>query len=70
MTIDDAIAHATRAHEWQTDKAGKPYIGHLLRVTSGVRIESELEAAARMAAVLHDILEDTTVTSADLRSLG
>jgi hypothetical protein len=70
MTIDDAIARATRAHEGQTDKAGQPYIGHLLRVMSGVRIEAELEDAAKMAAVLHDVLEDTTVTSADLRSLG
>jgi (p)ppGpp synthase/HD superfamily hydrolase len=70
MTIDDAIARATRAHEGQTDKAGKPYIDHLLRVMNGVRIESELDAAAKMAAVLHDVLEDTTVTSADLRSLG
>jgi hypothetical protein len=70
MTIDDAIARARRAHEGQTDKAGQPYIGHLLRVMNGVRIESELEPAAKMAAVLHDVLEDTTVTSADLRSLG
>jgi hypothetical protein len=70
MTIDDAIARATRAHEGQTDKAGNPYIGHSLRVMSGVRIESELEATAKMAAVLHDVLEDTTVTSAELLSLG
>jgi predicted transposase YbfD/YdcC len=70
MTIDDAIARATRAHEGQTDKAGQPYIGHLLRVMGGVRIESELEEAAKMAAVLHDVLEDTMVTSADLRSEG
>jgi|SRR5579864_7886015 len=70
MTIEDAIALATRAHEGQTDKAGQPYVGHLLRVMSGVRIESEVAIAAKMAAVLHDVLEDTTVTSADLRSSG
>lgn len=56
---------ATRAHERQLDKAGRPYIGHPLRVMS--RVEG---LHTQMAAVLHDVLEDTTVTSEELRDRG
>lgn len=65
FTVDDAIAVARRAHAGQTDKAGRPYIEHPLRVMGNVAGEEE-----RMAAVLHDVLEDTAVTVGELRSAG
>ena len=37
----------------RTDKAGKPYIGHLIRVSNRLKNEDE-----RCAALLHDTLED------------
>ena len=46
-------------------KSGKPYIGHPVRVMN--RVEGEHE---RMAAVLHDVIEDTHVTADDLRAAG
>ena len=64
-TIEDAVALAARAHRGQTDKAGKPYILHPLRLM--LRFQDE---PARIVAVLHDILEDTAVTAAELRELG
>lgn len=63
--LEDAIALACQAHRGQLDKAGKPYILHSLRVM--LRQESE---AAQMAAVLHDVLEDTSVTLENLRAAG
>lgn len=65
FTVDDAIAIATTAHEGQTDKGGHPYIQYPLRVMH--RVQGEYE---RMAAVLHDVLEDTSVTADDLRAAG
>ncbi|MFI7674284.1 HD domain-containing protein [Actinophytocola sp. NPDC049390] len=65
FTLDDAIQVARRAHEGQLDKSGRPYIGHPLRVMGALRDERE-----RMAAVLHDVVEDTTVTIDDLREAG
>ena len=65
FTLDDAIQVARRAHEGQLDKSGRPYIGHPLRVMGALRNEHE-----RMAAVLHDVVEDTTVTLDDLAEAG
>ena len=64
-TLDKAVSLAAQAHLGQTDKAGAPYILHPLRVMFRCR-----SAAAMMAAVLHDVVEDTPVTLADLRSQG
>lgn len=61
MNLERAIAIAARAHEGQVDKAGAPYILHPLRVMLAVKGKQ-----AQMAAVLHDVLEDTLVTAGDL----
>ncbi|MFD7654019.1 HD domain-containing protein [Actinosynnema sp. NPDC059797] len=65
FTVDDAVRIARAAHEGQVDKSGHPYIGHPLRVMSLVSGEH-----ARMAAVLHDVVEDTSVTVDDLLAAG
>jgi (p)ppGpp synthase/HD superfamily hydrolase len=65
FTVDDAIRTARAAHEGQVDKSGKPYIDHPLRVMGRVSGEH-----ARMAAVLHDVVEDTAVTDSDLLAAG
>ena len=61
-TLELAIEIAARAHAGQVDKAGDPYILHPLRVMLAVESQHE-----RMAAVLHDVVEDTHVTFDDLR---
>jgi (p)ppGpp synthase/HD superfamily hydrolase len=64
-TLEDAIALAVEAHRGQKEKAGQPYILHVLRVM--FRLETEHE---QMAGVLHDLVEDTPYTLDDLRRLG
>jgi (p)ppGpp synthase/HD superfamily hydrolase len=63
--LEDAISLAVTAHQGQVDKAGQPYILHPLRVM--FRLDTEEE---RMVGVLHDVLEDTPHTAADLTRLG
>jgi guanosine-3',5'-bis(diphosphate) 3'-pyrophosphohydrolase len=60
-TLERAIELAARAHAGQRDKGGHPYILHPLRVMQAVSGEAE-----RIAAVLHDIVEDTSVSFDDL----
>ncbi|SDT87161.1 HD domain-containing protein [Pseudomonas pohangensis] len=64
-TLERAIAIAAKAHEGQTDKAGEAYIIHPLRVM--LRMTGSEE---RMAAVLHDAVEDSPITLDMLRNEG
>jgi mannose-6-phosphate isomerase-like protein (cupin superfamily) len=66
-TLERAIGLACRAHRGQRYPAPEPepYVLHLLRVMVAVA-----GPRARMAAVLHDVLEDTTVTRGELRAAG
>lgn len=64
-TLERAIAIAAKAHEGQVDKAGAPYIIHPLRVMMRVNNINE-----QLAAVLHDVIEDTTVTLEQLAEEG
>lgn len=64
-TLERAIEIAAAAHAGQVDKADQPYILHPLRVM--LRVGSPHE---RMAAVLHDVVEDTGVTLAQLEREG
>ena len=61
MNLEHAIKLATDAHDGQVDKNGEPYILHPLRVMLAVSTPDE-----RIAAVLHDVVEDTGVTCDDL----
>ena len=65
MTVEEAIELARRFHEGAVDKAGRPYIEHPLRVMDRVSTEDE-----KLAAVLHDLLEDTDLTAIDLLAAG
>ena len=64
-TLERAIELAAKAHAGQVDKAGQPYILHPLRLMLSVRTPHE-----RMAAVLHDVVEDTATTFDDLVAEG
>jgi (p)ppGpp synthase/HD superfamily hydrolase len=55
--VGEAFELALAAHAGQTDKAGAPYIAHVVRVTAGVASDK-----ARVVALLHDVVEDTEVT--------
>ena len=65
MTLEAAIAIAVRAHYGQKEKNGTPYVLHPLRVMLAVEGD-----AAQIAAVLHDVVEDTAVTLGELEGYG
>ena len=64
-TLAHAISLAAQAHETQVDKAGAPYILHPLRLMFKMASEAEM-----IAAVLHDVVEDTPWTLDRLRAEG
>ncbi len=64
-TLERAITIAAQAHQGQTDKAHEPYILHPIRVMLRLSTPDE-----RMAAVLHDVLEDTDWSRTDLEREG
>jgi len=78
-TLENAIAIAATAHAGVLDKGGAPYIFHPLRVMFAVLDDaarlSGVDAAniarnALIAAVLHDVIEDTDWTIERLRQQG
>lgn len=64
-TLDKAIRIAAEVHEGQKDRYGAPYILHPIRVM--MRVETDLE---KIAAILHDVVEDSDWTLADLQKEG
>ena len=64
-TLERATEIAVDAHRDQSDKSGNPYILHPLKVLQ--RMETEAE---KKVAVLHDAVEDSENTLADLRDEG
>ena len=65
MTLERAIAIAAEAHAGQKDRAGAPYILHPIQLM--IQMDSE---SAMMAAVLHDVVENSVWTLDDLRKEG
>ena len=63
--LEEAIRIAVEAHRGQKDRAGAPYILHPLRMMFRLQTDAE-----RMAAVLHDVVEDTDWTLEALRERG
>lgn len=64
-TLAKAIRIAAVVHENQLDRGGQAYMLHPIRVM--MRVEGE---DARIAAVLHDVVEDTSWTLDMLRDEG
>ena len=54
-----------RAHQGQYRTSGEPYITHPVAVTQLVA-DWHLDPQALMAALLHDVMEDTHVTKEEL----
>lgn len=63
--ITKAIGIAMDAHKGQVDKAGQPYILHPLTVAMSQETE-----AGFITALLHDVVEDSDYTFADLETQG
>lgn len=63
--IETSLEIALAAYKGQTDKAGKTYILHPLRLMAKMTTEDEM-----CVALLHDAIEDSDVTAQDLLDKG
>lgn len=63
--IEKSLAIALRAHTGAIDKAGRAYILHPLRMMAKMTTDSEMSVA-----LLHDVIEDSDITAAELLSEG
>lgn len=63
--LELAIKVATEAHVGQVDKGGKPYINHPQAVAASLT-----NTEYKIVAYLHDVCEDTSITSDDLKDMG
>jgi (p)ppGpp synthase/HD superfamily hydrolase len=63
--LERAIQIAVNAHAGQSGKDGSPYVLHPLRLMLKMSTDEE-----RIVAVLHDVVEDTSVTFDDLHGEG
>ena len=66
-TLQKALEIATCAHAAQADKFGGAYIFHPLRVMG--RVENYGDAA-KIVALLHDVVEDSEISLQDLHDAG
>ena len=67
-TIRHAFEIAQKAHEGQIRATGEPYIIHPLAVAY-ILAELEIDAQGIIAALLHDVVEDTAYTLEDIRRI-
>ncbi len=64
-----AIGFAASKHKEQVRKDGTPYIYHPLKVAELVK-DAGYGLNYQMAAILHDVLEDTDATENEVRQFG
>lgn len=64
--LKKAYVFAARAHKGQTRRSGEPYLSHPLEITN-MLADMRLDKTTLVAGLLHDVLEDTDITAADIR---
>jgi len=63
--LTEAYRFSGAAHAGQTRQSGEPYVSHPLAVAE-ILAGWHLDSQALMAALLHDVMEDTSVTKAEI----
>ncbi|MGB3866799.1 MAG: bifunctional (p)ppGpp synthetase/guanosine-3',5'-bis(diphosphate) 3'-pyrophosphohydrolase [Xanthobacteraceae bacterium] len=66
--LNQAYVYAMKAHGEQTRASGDPYFSHPLEVAA-ILTDLKLDDATIVAALLHDTIEDTDATRAEIDSL-
>ncbi|MDA1035873.1 MAG: bifunctional (p)ppGpp synthetase/guanosine-3',5'-bis(diphosphate) 3'-pyrophosphohydrolase [Chloroflexi bacterium] len=64
--VEEALAFAHEVHEGQTRKSGEPYVDHPVSAATYLA-ELSLDSTTIVAALLHDVVEDTDTTVDDVR---
>jgi GTP diphosphokinase / guanosine-3',5'-bis(diphosphate) 3'-diphosphatase len=67
--VDKAFVFANGAHDGVRRRSGEPYIVHPIAVASIVAHDLGLGATSVIAAILHDVVEDTDYTVEDIRNM-
>lgn len=65
-TLENALEFAWKAHEGQKRESGEPYITHPMGVAD-ILIDLGMDIATICAALLHDVLEDTSISEENLK---
>jgi GTP pyrophosphokinase len=65
--VERAFVFSDSAHRGQFRKSGEPYITHPLAVAS-ILSQWRLDAQGLAAALLHDVMEDTAITKAEIET--
>lgn len=66
-TIKRAYFYAEQAHEGQFRRSGEAYVTHPLAVAS-ILSEMHMDPQSLMAAMLHDVIEDTGITKTAIKA--
>src|SRR5437588_4687380 len=66
--IKKAYVYSAKVHQGQVRKSGEPYLIHPLEV-AGLLAELKLDEASIVAGLLHDTIEDTLATPAEIHEL-
>ncbi len=70
LLLRKGYVFAAQAHKGQVRRSGEPYLSHSLEVAN-MLVEMKMDKTTVAAGLLHDVLEDTDVTSVELlRSFG
>lgn len=67
-SLEETIAFITAAHAGQTDKGGQAYHLHPIAVMN--RLPEGADLDLKLAALLHDVLEDTAFDRQHLAAMG
>ncbi len=65
--VEKAYALSEKAHAGQTRQSGEPYLRHLLEV-AGILTDLKLDVPSIVAGLLHDTVEDTSITKEEIES--
>ncbi|MCK9478013.1 MAG: bifunctional (p)ppGpp synthetase/guanosine-3',5'-bis(diphosphate) 3'-pyrophosphohydrolase [Firmicutes bacterium] len=68
LTLDKAFNFSVTAHEGQSRVSGEPFVSHPLSVAH-ILADIELDCESIIAALLHDIAEDTEYKIEDIKSM-
>lgn len=63
--VEKAYNFAVEKHDGQTRKSGEPFVNHPIQVAS-IIAEMEFDVESIVAALLHDVVEDTDSTREDI----
>jgi len=66
LVLQKAYVFAARAHKGQLRRSGEPYLRHPLEVAKELA-DMRLDKTTLVAALLHDVPEDTEITAAEIK---